>query len=49
MVEKKIRLAYKSEYNGKHKNKVILLTIGDGEKWHYLTVKDLSRLFRGIS
>ena len=23
--------------------------IGDGEKWHYLAVKTLSRLFRGIS
>ena len=23
--------------------------VGDGEKWHYLAVKNLSRLFRGIS
>ena len=46
---KDIRLAYKSEYNGKRKNKVILLMIDDGEKWQYLAVKIFSRLFRGIS
>ena len=23
--------------------------IGDGEKWHYLAVKNLPRLFRGTS
>ena len=46
---KDIRLAYKSEYNGKRKNKVILLMIGDGEKWHYLAVKNLPRLLRVIS
>ena len=46
---KDIRLAYKSKYNVKHENKVILLMIGDGEKWHYLAVKNLPRLFRGIS
>ena len=46
---KDIRLTYKSEYNGKRKEKVILLMIGDSEKWHYLAVKNLSRLFRGIS
>ena len=46
---KDIRLAYKSKYNGKCENKVILLMIGDGEKWHYLAVKNLPRLFRGIS
>ena len=28
---KDIRLAYKSEYNGKHEEKVILLMIGDSE------------------
>ena len=46
---KGIRLAYKSEYNGKREQKVILLMIGDSEKWHYLAVKKLSRLLRGIS
>ena len=44
----KIRLAYKSKYNFKHKNQVILLMITDtnGKKWHYLTVKSLSALLR---
>ena len=46
---KDIRLAYKSEYNGKLKEKVILLMIGDSGKWHYLAVKNLQRLLRGIS
>ena len=45
---KDITLAYKSKYNGKREEKVILLMIGDGEKWHYLAVKNLPRLFRGI-
>ena len=30
-------------------NQVILLMITDGEKWHYLAVKSLSALFRGIT
>ena len=38
---KDIRLAYKSKYNGKREEKVILLMIGDGAKWHYLAVKNL--------
>ena len=46
---KDIRLAYKSEYDGKRENKVILLMIGYSEKWHYLAVKNLPRLLRGIS
>ena len=45
---KTIECAYKSKYNRKHKNKVILLMITDGEKWHYLTVKILSALLREI-
>ena len=45
----KIRLAYKSKHNFKHKNQVILLMITDGKKWHYLAVKSLSALFRGIT
>ena len=28
---------------------VILLMIGDGEKWHYLTVRSLSALLKGIT
>ena len=45
----KIRLAYKSKYNFKRQNQVILLMITDGKKWHYLTVKSLSALLRGIT
>ena len=45
----KIRHAYKSKYNLKCENQVILLMITDGEKWHYLAVKSLSALFRGIT
>ena len=39
---KKIEIAYKSK-------RVILLLISNGENWHYLTVKNLSRLLRGIT
>ena len=45
----KIRHAYKSKYNLKRESQVILLMITDGEKWHYLAVKCLSALFRGIT
>ena len=45
----KIRHAYKSKYNLTRENQVILLMITDGEKWHYLAVKKLSVLFRGIT
>ena len=34
----KIELAYKSKHNFERENQVILLTITDGEKWHYLAV-----------
>ena len=44
-----IRHAYKSKYNLNRKNKVILLMITDGKKWHYLAVKSLSALFKGIT
>ena len=40
----KIRLAYKSKYNFKRENQVILLMIADGKKRHYLAVKSLSAL-----
>ena len=39
--------AYKSKYNLKRENQVILLMITDGEQWHYLAVKELSVLLRG--
>ena len=45
----KIRLAYNSEHNFKRENHVILLMITDGKKLHYLTMKSLSALLRGIT
>ena len=47
----KIRHAYKSKYNLNRENQAILflLMITDGEKWHYLAVKSVSALFRGIT
>ena len=45
----KIRHGCKSKHNLNRKNQVILLMITDGEKWHYLAVKSLSALFRGIA
>ena len=45
----KIRHAYESKYNLARENKVILLMITNGEKWHYLAVKRLSALLRGIT
>ena len=47
--EKTIRHAYKSKYNLTRENQVILLMITDGEKWHYLTVRRLSALLKGIT
>ena len=41
--------AYKSEYNYKRYNKVILLMITDSKKWHYLVVKSFSALLKGIT
>ena len=37
--EIKISHAYKSEYNRKRKNQVVLLVITDGEKLHYIALK----------
>ena len=45
---KEIRHESKSKYNLNRKSQVILLMITDGEKWHYLAVKQLSALRRGI-
>ena len=44
-----IRHAYKSKYNLECENQVILLMITDGKKWHYLAVKKLSALLRGMA
>ena len=47
---KKIEIAYKSKYNIKIRdNQIILLMISNGEDWHYLAVKSLSRLLRSIT
>ena len=46
---KKINIAYKSKHNVTREKQVILLMIRNGEKWHYLTVKNLSGLLRGIT
>ena len=47
--EKEICHACISRYNHKRKNQVILLMItDDGEKWHYLAVRSLYALLRGI-
>ena len=46
---KTISLAYKSKHNPMRKKQVILLMITDGKKWHYLPVKRLSALLRGIT
>ena len=45
----KIHLAYKSKHNLTREKQVILLTITDSEKWHYLAVKRLSGLLRGVA
>ena len=46
---KKIEIAYKSKYNLVRDNQILLLMISNGENWHYLAVKSLSRLLRGIT
>ena len=48
--KKEIELAYTSKYNYKRKKQVILLMITDkNNRWHYLAVKSLPALFRGIT
>ena len=44
-----IRITYKSKYNHERKNRVILLMSTNGEKWHYLAVKSLPALLRGLT
>ena len=46
---KKIQLAYRSKYNLTYNKQIILSMITDGEKWHYLVVRNLSGLLRGIT
>ena len=47
--KKEIRIAYQSKYNRKRENQVILLMIIDGEKYHFLAAKSLSRLLYTIT
>ena len=46
---KKINIAYKSKDNLTQERQMILLMLSDGQKWHYLVVKNLSGLLRGIT
>ena len=46
---KKIQLAYRSKNNLTCNKPMILLMITDGEKWHYLVVKNLAGLLKGIT
>ena len=46
---RKIHVAYKSKHNLTCDKEVILLMISNGENWHYLTVKKLTGLLRGIT
>ena len=46
---KKIQLAYRSKNNLTSDKQIILLMITDGEKWHYLVVKNLPGLVKGIT
>ena len=39
---KKLNIAYRSKYNLTYDKQIIVLMITDGEKWHYLVVKNLS-------
>ena len=47
--KKEINIAYKSKYDRKLKNQAILLMIKNGKKWHYLAVRSLFALLRGIT
>ena len=46
---RKIHVIYKSMHNLTWDKQVILLMISNGENWHYLTVKNLPGLLRGIT
>ena len=46
---KKINIAYKSKNNLTQEKQVILLMISNDQNWHYLVVKNLSGLLRGIT
>ena len=46
---KQIRPVYISKYNSNREKRVILLKITDNKKWHYLFVKRLPALLKGIT
>ena len=46
---KEIHIAYKSKHNLTCEKQVILLMISNGENWHYLVVKSLLGLLKGIT
>ena len=46
---RKIHVAYKSMHNLTCDKQVILLMISNGENWHYLAVKNLPEVLRGIT
>ena len=47
--KKKMYPAYVSKHNPNRENQVIFLMILNGEGWHYLAVKKLSALLKGIT
>ena len=47
--KKKVYSAYVSKQNSNCEKQVILLMIPNGEGWHFLAVKKLSALLRGIT
>ena len=49
IILKKIPVAYKSKHNLTREKQVILLMISNGENWHYLVVKSLPGLLKGIT
>ena len=49
IILKIVNITYKSKNNLTQEKQIILLMISDGQKYHYLVVKNLSRLLRGIT
>ena len=45
---KNISVAYRSKHNNKRKKQVILFMINDAEKYHYITVTNLSALLKKV-
>ena len=46
---KKKYSAYVSKNNANREKQVILLMISNGERWHYLALKKLSALLKGLT